>query len=1731
MISSARMDRIRGSTKFYTLEADAPWSQARMPQERVRLCGAASIGSRQIVLRARLRVDTDNMSKWITVRALADTGATHNCIAKRITDKFKLLVNSEHATKGEDFQGNEATFYGSFEAAGLALTAPDSDNGLLELDKHSRRFLVAELNDEYDIILGLPWWEQYRATPVYTSYARGRDLMVGVKCHAPSAVGIDSPRTEFTFMSTEPPLLYEEVDFNWAEETQRYIDKARMCEHRAFKEPRFSKELRAKAHAYRAAAANLEWRDRCKTVACEHNTPLAHACPECGREAFEMSPTISAAHDASSKESATALERFKSWFPEVFAEPSNEVPRRINLRFHEHAIELEDGMTPDKRPYIRLPPDKQRELRRQIEEMIRNGWVQYSNSPYSAPTFLVPKADGGWRMVVDYRALNNCTKKDAYPLPHAGDLFESLRGSTVFSKLDLKSGFYQIPLRKGDEKLTAFATVDGLFEYKVVPMGLCNAPATFMRFMNEAFADMRDDFVVIFMDDIVIHSRNKEEHELHLKRVFERLKQLKLHIKESKCKLFGSEIGFLGHHISARGMSMAPPTQSKIRDWPVPKSKRMVRSFIALAQFYAKFMKDFSTIAAPLTNLSRKDVKFVWEESHQKAFEAIKDRLGDESVVLLRYNHKLPIVIATDASIAGAGAVLQQDPDGKGLRPVEFYSYKFTEAESHWATYDQEAMAVVLALSHWRHLIEGNEHPVQIQCDHRPLAFFINSHKGKHRIARWTRWKEELAQFRLKWDYVKGETNGPADYLSRLHEEDTPEHEPTDSSNVIELDDSNTMDYDLMDDEKFTDMATQFEDMQHRTRQANEEAQHECVGDRFRVSVSAAHAMRRMSDATRAALRAARKLRRVEATRPDQPRNPIARYGALCHWQREKAYGVEVKDVPGAGKGLFATREFKRNEVIAEYMGNLPRPDKDGDLAKADSPNAHALVTDAAGVDAAYGRFINAPHGRTKEISITVNGQQVKKIVPLRANSRFTSAPDSTVVKVRASRKISPGEEILAGHGNAYARPDAPIVSAVKPKSSPYRGQRQRGKLSILSDQTLLTSSRQRLSSAPIISALAARRAAESVVAAHMRAGRSPNLAPLRQQAEPEIKAVLDQVEQMLGDAVVPPKDGARPATWVSEVSPQELAERFTLAVSKDKHYQERIIALSTNNSKDFEESVHGDLIVNRRGAVLVPADAELRTLLIATAHETEGHLGVDKTFRSLSKNYTWDGIKQQVEEFCKGCYRCQVNKPPQRKHQGTTSPLPAPEKPCEWWTIDIVGPLPETEDGNKFVVVMVDRFSKVKRIVPWKCMPSSEDIINIVEQWIVRFHGLPRLVTSDRGAQFTSALWRSYTSALGINLRISSAYHPQTDGQTERDNRTIQQLMRIYCDGDTKSWDKHIHLIELALNTMTQSSTGFSAFEILYGQPGLKLLDITLEEIKRIAKLGTRDEIPLREDGQPHTEPTSMAERGGPAADQLRLLRDGLVAAKEAIEESRKEARHANHVDNDEASEAHRLHESFLKNRAEDLAATRQRVINNINETAARMQRQAPRHPHNINPGDLVLLSKEHMRSSNDPKATRKGESQKLKSLHFEQPYEVRNTTLNTVELKLHAGDRFHPVVNVDRVKKLHGHTERNSSKTQVIPESQDPVEDDVFDVEAIKGFRWNKNAKRMEWEVKWEGYDEPTWEPRKNLSHNVVFKDYIIKFPIKESTELAKQKAASEQALAPSPVRAKAKRKRRVS
>ncbi|KAJ9567128.1 hypothetical protein OSB04_003094 [Centaurea solstitialis] len=307
-------------------------------------------------------------------------------------------------------------------------------------------------------------------------------------------------------------------------------------------------------------------------------------------------------------------------FGDVFPD---EIPGLPPTREVEFTIDLIPGATPiSKQPY-RMAPSEMKELKEQIQDLLNKGYIRPSVSPWGAPVLFVKKKDGSMRLCIDYRKLNKVTVRNKYPLPRIDDLFDQLQGAKFFSKIDLRSGYHQLRIREQDIPKTAFRTRYGHYEFTVMPFGLTNAPAVFMDLVNRVFKDYLDDFVIIFIDDILIYSKSREEHTNHLHTVLKVLQTKKLYAKFSKCEFWLDQVSYLGHIISADGVKFDPTKIEAITKWPKPTTVSEVRGFLGLDGYYRRFVENFSKIAMPLTQLLRKDVKFVWGEAQNHCFEEL----------------------------------------------------------------------------------------------------------------------------------------------------------------------------------------------------------------------------------------------------------------------------------------------------------------------------------------------------------------------------------------------------------------------------------------------------------------------------------------------------------------------------------------------------------------------------------------------------------------------------------------------------------------------------------------------------------------------------------------------------------------------------------------------------------------------------------------------------------------------------------------------------------------------------------------------------------------------------------------------------------------------------------------------------------------------------------------------------------------------------------------------------
>jgi hypothetical protein len=397
-----------------------------------------------------------------------------------------------------------------------------------------------------------------------------------------------------------------------------------------------------------------------------------------------------------------------------------------------------------------------------VNELLEQGVVRPSKSPYASPAFLVPKKDGEFRLVVDYRRVNGKIVFDAYPMPTIDQALEQFGGARVFSVLDLNSAYFQIPLSATSRRITAFCTPFGLYEFNKLPMGISVGCQGLSRVVDKLFSDLKGRFVFNFLDDLVVYSASKEEHLEHVKEVLGRLQVAGFTLNPEKIVLGVSEIKYLGHSLSNRGVRVLPDRVESIRKFPSPKNLRALR-FMGMVGFYARFIPDYADVAAVLHSLKKKGVSFVWREEHQVAFEKLKDALCKAPVLQIPDFDK-QFMLVTDASNVAISAVLQQRVRGD-LAPVAYYSRVLTDAEKKYSIYEKECLAVTFGCEKCRPYLEHTE--FELPCDNLALCWLLKKVKDVGRLGRWLL---RLAPFKFSVKHTKGVENVVADALSRMFE-------------------------------------------------------------------------------------------------------------------------------------------------------------------------------------------------------------------------------------------------------------------------------------------------------------------------------------------------------------------------------------------------------------------------------------------------------------------------------------------------------------------------------------------------------------------------------------------------------------------------------------------------------------------------------------------------------------------------------------------------------------------------------------------------------------------------------------------------------------------------------------------------------------------------------------------------------------------------------------------------
>ena len=665
--------------------------------------------------------------KEISARALLDSGAKGLIIHEDYAKKNNLTLRTlAKPLPAQNVDGSENT-NGLIRHTTIQHLRIQDNSG----NKHDERaeFYVTNIGD-YDVILGTDWLRFHNPEVDWA-----KDQFALNRCPpscrttqtTPVIQSVKTPRT-LAIRRMDFPTMEEEPDFA-AQGALIFVSTEE--KDNPLRDMIFDPAVRMAFMSYRVRIAKTTMATK---LAAKDGAP---------RPITEIIPS--------------QFMRYRKVFDEISAQ---RLPRH---QAWDHAIELKPGAKRKDCGIYRLTPDEIRSLKEFLEEHLKRGTIRHSEAPVASPFFFIQKKGGSLRPVQDYRGLNEVTIKDAYPLPLIPDLIDKLQGARYFTKFDVRWGYNNIRIREGDEHKAAFKTPLGLYEPLVMFFGLCNSPATFQRFMNTILKDLIETgHVVVYMDDILIFHTILEALDKLTHLVLQRLEEYDLYLKPEKCTFRRTKIEYLGLVISEGRISMDPAKIGGITQWPTPERVHDVQAFLGFCNFYRRFIKDYSTIARPLFDLTRKETPFRWENAQEQAFRALINAFVTAPVLMLP-DHDRPFRLITDASDFAVGALLEQPDEFNRWHPVAYYSKSMNPAERNYIIHDKELLAIVMALMYFRHYLEGAKHQTEIWTDHSNLQYFMTKQKLTRRQARWAL---VLSRFDFALTHHPG-THNKSDALSR----------------------------------------------------------------------------------------------------------------------------------------------------------------------------------------------------------------------------------------------------------------------------------------------------------------------------------------------------------------------------------------------------------------------------------------------------------------------------------------------------------------------------------------------------------------------------------------------------------------------------------------------------------------------------------------------------------------------------------------------------------------------------------------------------------------------------------------------------------------------------------------------------------------------------------------------------------------------------------------------------
>jgi predicted aspartyl protease len=1017
------------------------------------------------------------------------------------------------------------------------------------------------------------------------------------------------------------------------------------------------------------------------------------------------------------------------------------IPDNTHAKGYSCNIELVPGAHPVCIRQYRLTPLEKAELLLQVDAFVAKGWIEPSTSSWSSSVLFVPKPGNKLRFCVDYRKLNQNTIVDSGNLPLMGELLDSLLGAKLFSALDLASGYYQLAMAPKSRECTAFPTPYGLYQWRVMPMGLCNAPAIFQRAMNVILAShIAAGYCLVYLDDIIIKSKTVGLHAVHVDAVLTSLHKHNLFCQLPKCFWARNELKYLGHLVNGEGVKPNPEKVASLANWHPPfeqievlKSepsnpiravarKQIVhecRRFLGFMNYFNRFIPQYAKLACCLHDQTA-DSAPDWSSRCTAAWESMK-RVLCSATMMHHPDFTLPFHVYSDASIQAVGGVLMQEKNGK-LAPIAYCARKLSSAERNYTTTEQEMLGMVYCFMQWRCYLEGA--PTVLHTDHEPLTWLHSQARPNRRQARWL---EFLSRFTYKILYVKGDENVVADALTRML--------------TIHPDEDRA----LICDNWPIELASEVAAVNCRaTESGPADPPREVLPGLLRTDCSLPGIGPRRGMSVTAAI--VRHLTGSGGCCPDTPGHStrtsiLAATAAAGGYTRRRNTQLGRQNVTGerscAGEAT-ETGMYSNTDVSLQVAEGV------GDSTKCPQDTPREPVTRVFVPAVSKGtkrRLKQRGEGSFKELKVvrtTGTHEPMLKHIDI-----HMPPPDKTVPMMgfrdlgTASKPFPQGEVPLSTGDTAHNTLSS--VDGADGSNEPV-------------NRTRLDSS-------------------------------TNDLEKVDDWAE------LNRAECLFDDLF----DRVRKAL-VSDLTTQTEEKRNALRVT-------------------FRDDL---LWLDHR--LYIPDDTELKYDILYWHHDVPwcAHLGIEKTLALVERSFYWPGMSGDIRQYIRTCHKCQANKTDRRVARPPLTPLPSPEINWKVLGVDLIVDLPVTVgDEYNAICVFVCHLSKMVRLCATRTTLTTEGFAKLFMREVFAHYGMPQTIVSDRGTHWNSEFFGSLCDILGIRLKMSTAYHPQTNGLVERTNEVISAALRHFVSADHRNWDQFLPLIEFALNSSYHQSLQSTPFAL----------------------------------------------------------------------------------------------------------------------------------------------------------------------------------------------------------------------------------------------------------------------------------------------------------------------------